>query len=373
MNHGINSLETGVLSAINDTGWRKIFAAVAMFATGFVVVAGAVHLAVGNPLRLYADMRSEKLMVMDEWQGRAYSAAFGSSHVHYGFDPRSFDLAMAGTPLQTRSLNLAIRGGSQGEQRATAMPFLEHLQRPTALGQNLEARACMVVLELNAGANFTNDHLVHPRAINIYDWRTARFVWGLTDPQMSQTQRVGRRGYALVAMALHYANLGMLSSKIFTPPVDTVELNEETVDDRRGLMVEPPLPGVREVLEKIIAEAPSHPTGSPQPLLASNREMLEDLKAASPVKNVLMVYVVMPKLSDLTEYEVPPDSLEWSGGTAPIINMARPDLYPEIYQAKYWFDDVHLNERGAALLTKLMANSLKSWYAAHSEPARCGG
>ena len=76
------------MSAINDTGWRKIFSAVAMFAAGFVVVAGVVHLAVGDPLRLYADMRSEKLMVMDEWQGRAYSAAFGSSHVHYGFDPR---------------------------------------------------------------------------------------------------------------------------------------------------------------------------------------------------------------------------------------------------------------------------------------------
>jgi hypothetical protein len=361
------------LSAINDTGWRKILSAVGMFAAGFLVVAGVVHLAVGDPLRLYADMRSEKLMVMDEWQGRAYSAAFGSSHVHYGFDPRSFDLAMIGTPLQTRSLNLAIRGGSQSEQRATAMPFLQHLQEPTALGRNLEVRACMVMLELNAGANFTNDHLVHPRAINIYDWRTARFVWGLTDPQMSRTQRVGRRGYAVVAMGLHYANLGMLSSKIFTPPVDTVELNEETVDDRRGLMVEPPLPGVREQLEKMIAEAPSHPTESPQTLLASNRELLEDLKAASPVKNLLMVYVVMPKLSDLTEYAVPPDGLEWSGGTAPIINMARPDLYPEIYQAKYWFDDVHLNESGAALLTKLMANNLKSWYAAHGEPARCGG
>ena len=52
-----------------------------MFAAGFVVVAGVVHLTVGDPLRLYADMRSEKLMVMDEWQGRAYSAAFGSSQI----------------------------------------------------------------------------------------------------------------------------------------------------------------------------------------------------------------------------------------------------------------------------------------------------
>ena len=232
----------------------------------------------------------------------------------------------------------------------------------------------MVVLELNAGANFTNDHLVHPRAINIYDWRTARFVWGLTDPQMPRMQRMGRRGYALIAMALHYTNLGMLSSKIFTPPVDTVQLNEETVDDRRGLIVEAPLPGVRELLEKRIAEAPSHPTGSPQALLASNREMLEDLKAASPVKNVLMVYMVMPKLADLKEYAVPPDSLEWSGGTAPIINMARPDLYPRTLPGEVLVRRCAF-ERAAErrCLPELMANSLKSWYAAHGEPARCGG
>ena len=78
---------------------------------------------------------------------------------------------MAGTPLQTRSLNLAIRGGSQSEQRATAMPFLQHLQEPTMLGRNLAVRACMVMLELNAHAYLLLDvhhiYKVHLLALEV--------------------------------------------------------------------------------------------------------------------------------------------------------------------------------------------------------------
>ena len=50
--------------------------------------------------------------------------------MHNGFDPRIFDAAMRGTAEQTRSLNLGIAGGSQSEQRATALEFVRHLQPP---------------------------------------------------------------------------------------------------------------------------------------------------------------------------------------------------------------------------------------------------
>ena len=354
-------------------GRLKILSAVAMFAVGFVVVAAAIHASLGSGLRLHADIRSEKLQLMDQWQGKAYTAAFGSSHVHNGFDPRTFDLTLAGSPLQTRSLNLAIAGGSQTEQRVEALAFLKNLHAPPKIGSAIESRACMVVLELSAGANFTTDHLVHPRAINIYNLDTVRFVSRLTDPQMGIKQRAGRIGYSLLAMLLHYSNVGMLSSEIFAPPIDHEMFAAETVDDRRGLLAMPVKPSVYARLKEIVAQSPPKAEPRPEALLPGNRDLLNELGATSPVKNLTPVYLVMPMLGNLKSYPATPDEIPWSGGVAPIINMARPDLYPELYQAKYWMDDGHLNEQGARLMTRLMAEQLKRWYASHGEPARCGG
>ncbi len=356
---------------------RKVLSAVAMFIAGFILVAAAIHVSLGNGLKLHADIRSEKLQLMDQWQGKAYTAAFGSSHVHNGFDPRTFDVTIAGTPLQTRSLNLAISGGSQTEQRVEALSFLKNLNAPPRIGAPIESRACMVILELNAGANFTNEHLIHPRAINIYDLDTVRFVSKLVTPQMGLQQRIGRIGYSLLAMVLHYTNVGMLSSDIFAPPIDHEMFHAETIDDRRGLYtvyLGPDVkPRVEAHLRKIVAEAPPSSQATPEELLPGNRELLNELAAASPVRNLSYVYLVMPMLTDLKNYPMPPDEIAWSGGTAPIINMARPDLYPELFQVKYWVDDAHLNEQGARLFTRLMAERLKQWYVAHGWPQRCGG
>ena len=351
----------------------KLLSAVVMFAVGFVAVAAVIHLSIGNGLRLHADIRSEKLQLMDQWQGKAYSAAFGSSHVHNGFDPRSFDLTLAGSPLQTRSLNLAIAGGSQTEQRVEALAFLKNLNAPPKIGSAIESRSCMVVLELGAGANFTSDHLMHPRSINIYDLDTVRFVTQLTTPEMGLKQRVGRIGYSVLAMVLHYVNLGMLSSEIFAPVVDNTMFKEETIDDRRGLYSTPMSPKIHAALEKTISGAPAKAEPVPQPLLPGNSTLLEELTAASPVKHLTFAYIVMPMLSNLRSYPVTPEEIKWSSGVSPIVDMARPDLYPELYQVKYWADDAHLNEQGARLMTKLMAEQLKRWFAAHGEPERCGG
>src|ERR1700731_2928443 len=65
---------------------REIAASVALAAVGFLVTAGVLHAAIGDPLRLHADVRSEKLEMLSEWRGTVFSAAFGTSHVHNGLD-----------------------------------------------------------------------------------------------------------------------------------------------------------------------------------------------------------------------------------------------------------------------------------------------
>jgi len=355
-----------VTSETRRAGLRSVTAAIGMFAIGFLIVAGGIHRATPNRFALHAAMRSEKLALLDQWRGTALSASFGSSHVHYGFDPRAFDAAMAGTSTPTRSINLAIAGGSQSEQRAMALAFVESLspQQPAA------PHAHFVFLELNAGANFTREHLLHPRAINLYDWPTTRFVFSLTSPAMSFEQRAGRSAFALIAMTLHFANVGMVSSRLFPAPLDQQQLDAESIEDRRGLIVDARRPGVLEQLRLIESHAPQQPAVTPAELLPGNRDLAEDLQAHSAVKLVKLqiVYLVMPKLSDLTHRIDYPDMLSTSQGPIPIFNLARPDLYPQLYAPELWFDDAHLDESGARLASTLLAQSLIAWQSAYAHP-----
>ena len=352
---------------------RRIAASLALFLLGFGLVAVVLHGIVRDPLSLHADIRSEKLQIMKEWQGKAVSGSFGSSHMHNGFDPRAFDAALQGTPLATRSINAGVSGGSQSEQRVMALEFVRGLRWPPVSTNGVAPRACFVLLEITAGANFTNDHLVHPRAINIYDWRTTGFIAELTDASMGWSRRLGRVGYAVAAAGLHYMNMGMVSSKIFPAPLDRDELWNETESDRRGLTVDQMTPAIVNYVKAVFAKQPKVSRVSMKTVLPGNVELLRELNDASPVRNVQFLYVVMPMIGDLTEQPGYPATIAGPEGTEPILNLAQPNVYPELYQAKYWHDDAHLNEAGAALASRLLAEQITAWYAKNPAAARCGG
>lgn len=355
-------------SGEETTSATAIFSAIALFALGFVVVASVIHACMRHPLYLHADMRSEKLLMLEGLKGRVYSAAFGSSHVHDGFDPRAFDEAVAGSGAETRAVNLAILGGSQSEQRRMALEFVRGLTAPPA------GEACLAILELNAGANLQNMHLVHPRSIDIYDWKTVQFISSLTDGEMSVTQRAGRVGFAVVASLLHYTNVGMVSNWIFAPPIDRKQLDAESTDDRRGLDARPAPGDGGAAFEQYIASQAGHFQVTQGKLYPGNGELVDELAKASAVSNVSFVYFVSPKLSDFTTAEDFPDHLVTAQGrTVPIVNLARPDRYPALYKPDLWFDEAHLDEQGAALLSRTLGDQLKAWYAAHGAPAQCGG
>jgi hypothetical protein len=352
---------------------RRIAVSLGLFLLGFILTAAVLHGLVRDPLRLHADIRSEKLLIMDAWQGRAVSSSFGSSHMHDGFDPRAFDAALQGTALATRSINEGVAGGSQSEQRTMALEFVRRLQWPPVRSDGQAPRACFVLLEITAGANFTNDHLVHPRAINIYDWRTAEFIAQLTDASMGWSRRLGRMGYAVAAAGLHYMNMGMVSSKIFPAPMDRVFFLNETEDDRRGLIVDEMTPSVVDHVKEEFAKQPKVSRASMQAVLPGNIELLQELNNASAVRHVQFLYVVMPMLDDLREHPEYPETMAGPEGPEPILNLARPDVYPELYQPKYWHDEAHLNEAGAGVASRLLAEQIKAWYARNPAAARCGG
>jgi len=337
--------------------------------TGFVVCAGAIHAALPNPFRLYASLRSEQLEVMDRLRGSSFSSAFGSSHVHNGFDPAAFDRVMAGTPAQSHTENMAIPGGSQVEQRATALEYLKDLHAPRASENG--PKSCTVLLELGAGANIGTMFMVHPRTINLYDWRGLKLVSEMTDTQMGRRRDFGRVGFAAIGAAMYYMNVGMVSNLIFKPDVDEKTVKSLLENDRRGAELMPSDPRNRAHLEAEFAAVPKTPQAVPTNFLPGNYALVDELRAAAPVHPLSFVYLEMPLLADLTSYAVYPDQLQSSGGLVPVIDLARPDRYPELYQPKYWHDDAHLNDVGAELATTIAANELKSWYATHGWPSAC--
>lgn len=360
--------------AKTSAGAGEILTAIALAAFGFLITAGVLHASIRDPLHLHADVRSEKLFMMEQWRGKVFSAAFGTSHVHNGLDPRAFDAALTGSPAATRTANFAIEGGSQSEQFVMATEFLKHLEVPAQAGA--PAQPCIVMLELGAGSNFTTDHLVHPRAINIYDWPTAKLISHFVSPQMGTGQRFGRIGYAMAAMGLHYSNVGMLSNEIFSPPLNQDILSNQTADDRRGELVEPVRTVRTHTIYDIIDHHLQRPVITPGQTLAGNAEIIERLAVGSPVRNVSFVYVVMPRLEDLNTAADYPDHLSVAGPhgslDVPILNMARADRYPQMYDPTLWFDDSHLAGNGAQTLSTLLAAQLKAWYLAHGGPPPCG-
>jgi hypothetical protein len=319
-------------------------------------MAGLLHLCIRDPLHLYAQVRSEKLALMDKWKGRASSAAFGSSHVDNGFDPRAFDQELSSTAAATTSLNLGISGGSQTEQAAVAAAFLESLP-PAAPG----SPSRFVLLELTAGANFTNDHLFHPRAINIYNIDAIRLALndaGLTS--VGWRRALGRSGFALAAGLLHYLNVGMLSSRIFPAPLNSALVFSETAFDRRGLtpnQAAPKLSPDALAVQNVLAQ--QHPSqATPGEVLDGHRVLLSDLADAARRKKVQLLYFVAPKLGNLLSYPIFPASAFDGSSSVPILNVARPEEHPELYRPELWHDPNHLTESGAAVFSRLLADEL---------------
>jgi hypothetical protein len=333
----------------------RVIPAIVMFAVGFIAVCAVIHLTIRRPIRLYAEIRSEKLSILDQWRGHADSAAFGSSHVDTGFDPRAFDRELHDSPSQTTTLNLGISGGSQTEQASAAQEFLASLPAPSTA-----SRARFVLLEITAGTNPTNDHLFHPRSINIYDLDNVRLSIDFAGHNLGLRRELGRSGFGLAAGGLHYVNVGMLSSAIFHPDLNRQLLAQQTGDDRRGLTPTDPITVDSPEYKAIHKLTSSRQASRPQPfdLVEGYTTLLRRLSPLAKQKNVQLIYFVAPSLNDLVAYPSYPDSIAGPNGPVPVLDVARPDLHPELYQGALWHDPTHLNETGAAVFSRLLADEL---------------
>ena len=323
------------------------------FWCGLVVAALAIAYTLGNPFDLYASQRTEKLVILDQLGARACSAAFGSSHIHNGFDPRTFDSALADGQLPTQSINMAISGGSQGEQYVMAKHFLASKASPPS-------PAChpMILLEINAGANFQSAHLTHPRAINIYDHALVSLLGDFVSSDLPFYRYVGRAAFAYMEEAMHYLNVGMLASRWLPHRYDLETIALQTAEDRRGLLTEPPAPSDVVAVAQAFRDKPEQAGAQPAQVMRGAASMVAALRQQAGGSAFDYVYIVAPKLTDLVAYETYPACINVGDTKVRVINVAQPPLYPELYKPDVWRDPGHLNGRGAVEYTRLLAKEI---------------
>ena len=334
---------------------------------GFSLGCLAIARLVGNPLTLYAEQRSEKLELLSKHLDDSCSAAFGSSHIHNGFDPRVFDETLGLHSIPSHSLNLAIEGGSQTEQFVMAKLFLSQLQRTRA------GRDCLIMLELNAGANLQTRHLVHPRSINIYDASTAEVSLQFSDTGLSLLRRLGRASFAFAATSMHYLNVGMLESRVLPRQTKRDLLDRESDFDRRGLLIEPPNVADAMIVNEKFRSRPPAPRIVRVALMPGPRILVSKLEQAPGGHGVSYILIVAPKLSDLVSFEEYPDCVVVGDARIDVINVARPPDFPSLYQPELWHDDAHLNEAGATVYTRLIAEDISRRKAQPQVSGECGG
>ena len=289
----------------------KTLSTLGAFILGFVALVVIIRVLLPQPLRLYAAERSEKL-AMIEANATADSAVFGSSHVHDGFDPRAFDLAMREGGVSLRTLNLGIRGGSQTEQRAMALAWFDALK---AHG----TRPRLVMLEISAGANLTGDHLMHPRTINLYDTATVRFATAFSKGDLPMRQKIGRVGYAVVGGLLNALNVGMASNRIFSHPLDPKIVEADNGDDRRGVSDhrDPPrsMPASSPDFDRSVAPS----AAAALPIVIGDRLMVDQLASRArelfgPEGVPRFVEIAMPLDGDYNAPKGYPERLDTSVG-----------------------------------------------------------
>jgi hypothetical protein len=339
--------------------WASFVVRAFTLALAFSATALILHLLIGDPRRLYAEGRSEKLAQLHEWSKRISVVAVGTSRVEEGFDPATFDASFNGHQSGATSFNLGLPGGSQSEERFTAQEAIRALDSSDTKSDRI------LLLELNAGVNFPPDDVLHPRAINVYSADTISFSYDFDGDGMS-IKRLGRLAFAMIAGAAHYANAGMISALVFRS--GSADNPEVALAATRGQRI---TPASRQDTRD--ADAAFNARGAPETPIATalapgNHQLLADVARAggsATRAHVQLVYVVTPSLNDLTSAAVYPGEIDGPKGPVPIINLARPDLYPQLYQRTYWRNAGHVNAAGAAVFTRILAQQLDAWLRRH--------
>ena len=287
---------------------------------------------------------------VDQWD----TVFIGSSRMNFGVVPKVFDQRMAEIGFRTRSLNFAM-SGLRGHDCDECIEWLLDL-RPTGIKT--------LVIELNTfsqmlrGTNWLTDQDIEmhaPRQL----WPRLAGLWAAKERSESKLQQ-------LLFLTMHTAANGFRLGQ-------GVRLLDSLLARANGL----PLPGTYPVADcgylatesiaaadmreqaKIFAEEPDRP-----------KEMLATKWSASKVEEdsggfpmaafnavdarvraagIEPIYVVMPCYYGGFAGR---DSIAEIAKRATVLDLDRPEQFPDLFDRTLWYDPGHFNRLGAAVFTQ---------------------
>lgn len=322
--------------------------AVLLCAAGFAAAAAGIHGAVG--WRPHLEGYTEKIEFYRRHGGQFSVVFLGSSRTHSAVVPQAFDQAAAEGGAPSRSFNLAFDALKLGELRRVVEEVLRG--RPAGLRH--------VVLEPAFQTGIRLRNLATERTVYFHDYEATRLEV-LSNLRHPRLRRFVHRN--VLACAYHYANFGMLASRVFPPP-ESRELRapEEALARTRGFraMDAAPTPeglkwhaGFLRHIEtrpgELKAEEAPAP-GSAGRYLHQNRALLamaRDLRSAG----VQVTFLVPPTFHERDKHRQFVRFVRREAAEIPVLSYL--DGAGEIYDPRrYWWDIDHLNGRGARIFSE---------------------
>ncbi len=323
--------------------WRLALCAIVAFA--FLASAALLHRVLPNAVPEI----TPKLDYLRAHRGDYDTLFVGSSRVYHGFDPKVFDATTAAAGLPTHSFNMGINGMQPPESlyvlRKVLAMDLPHLRR--------------IFLEIASVAPPPDTGNLTMRDIH---WRDNRsLIDGIRrvflNPQNARGFAAWQQaGNSLWAVALTYAqnewNIGRLDL--------TTELNKSP--NRLGaVMLGPDLNGYLPVSHPLAPESLQTLQRNLKAMRAGtvkepetdplNEKAYEDIRDVLAKRGIELVLISAPET--VKNYHA------WVDAPAgvPLLRFDDPVRYPELYVPEHRLDSDHVNDAGAKILTRELAQA----------------
>ena len=311
----------------------------ACFAAAFIASAACIGWCLPFPA---VPAIGPKYRYLAENAARFDTLFIGSSRVFHQIDPQQFDAEVAALGGRTQSANLAYDSVWPPES-------FYFLRRLLALRPPHLRWVFIELMQLNVNLETRNDQTL--RTAYWHDWRHTWIAWRevFASPRSPAEKWRLAAEHAVIFIRWN-ANLGRGAEALRATVLPGKPEHPEHWLDRAGFLPEndrhitdEELPQYLQTVARLRTELPPHPAS------ALYFSALEDLTAEVRRAGAQPVFLLTPSLSAAENFTGLPAGV-------PVLAFNDPGKYPTLYEPERHYDTWHLNEKGAAEFTGLLAH-----------------
>ena len=273
--------------------------------------------------------------------GRFDTVFIGSSRVYHQIDPQQFDAEVAARGGHTQSVNVAYDSVWPPES-------WYYLRRLLALRPPRLRWVFIELMGVNVNLEGRNDRTL--RTAYWHDWRHTVIAWReIFASSRSRAEKWRVAGEHAAIFLRWQANLGRGADALDEAALPRKAERSEPWRERGGFLPEndrqispADLPGYLETVARLGRGVPPHPAA------ALYREALGEIVGEVRRAGAQPVFLITPTLSESEHFTGLPEGVL-------VFSFADPAQFPALYAPENHYDAWHLNEKGAAELTGLLA------------------